>query len=210
MAIYSNTLPKSTLSLIQHLKDHSFVKPFYLSGGTALSLHLGHRESEDLDFFIQNDFESNKLVSELSKIGQLTSTETAPGTVNTNLNGVKLQFLQYPYPLLEPVISWEGINLSSVIDIACTKIQTIGMRGNKKDFIDLFFLLKSFSLSQILEKVHQKYVGIDYSLTHLLKSLSYFSDADDQPMPRLHQEISWSEVKRILIQTVKSYPLPLL
>lgn len=92
----------------------------------------------------------------------------------------------------------------SLIDIACTKLQTIGIRGSKKDFIDLFWLLKQFSLEELFTKLKQKYPGVDYSQPHLLKSLVYFANADGQPLPRMHREDSWEEIKQSLVEKVKA------
>lgn len=180
---------------------------FYLSGGTALSLHLGHRESEDLDFFNQASFNPYKLEREIIRYGTLSQTELAEGTLNTFLNSVKLQFLEYPYPLLEPTINWKGIKLSSIIDIACTKLQTISMRGSKKDFVDLYFLLKEYSLADLIAATEKKYILSDYSQTHIIKSLVYFTDANEQPMPRMHTKADWTEIKNSLVKAVKSLSL---
>jgi hypothetical protein len=168
--IYQNTLPESTALLVKKIQREKpeFLSNFYLSGGTALSLQLGHRESEDLDFFSKD------------------------------------QFLEYPYPLLEEIIDWQGIKLSSIIDVACTKLQTISMRGSKKDFIDLYFLLAKFSLDTLFKKLAEKYQKTDYNLPHILKSLVYFEDADNQPMPRMHKQVEWEEVKRKIIEVAKS------
>jgi hypothetical protein len=204
--IHPQTLPPRTAQLFQVLRQSKpdFLSSFYLSGGTALSLQLGHRESEDLDFFSSSPFEPNTIERQLLPYGTLSETELAPGTLNTYLNGVKLQFLLYPYRLIEPLTAWEGVNLSSVIDIACTKLQTIGMRGSKKDFIDLCFLLQKFSLETLLTQTKKKYAESDYSETHILKSLVYFDDAEAQPMPRMHQDVSWEQIKQTIISAVKS------
>lgn len=209
MQIHPNTLPAKTARLLTVFSQFKpeFLLEFYLSGGTALSLQLGHRESEDLDFFSQQPFAPEKIEQTLLQYGTLTETELSKGTVNTYLNGVKLQFLEYPYRTLEPFIEWEGIKLSSVLDIACTKLQTIDMRGSKKDFIDLYFLLKCYSLTLLLDKTKNKYRESDYSETHMLKSLVYFDDAEHQPMPRMHQDVSWNEVKQELISKVKALPI---
>ena len=208
-AFYPETLPDSTAQLVKLLTTHnsSFLADFYLSGGTALSLQLGHRESEDLDFFSQKDFDPRHLQSQLSPLGKLESLEVKEGTLNTYLNGVKLQFLHYPYKFIEPTVTWNTLALSSVLDIACTKIQTIGMRGSKKDFIDLHFLLQKYSLSELLDSLAKKYSDTDYNLPHLLKSLIYFADADAQPMPRMHQDLTWEDLKPILIEKVQGIKL---
>ncbi len=206
---YPQTLTPKTATLLGQLKIQKpdFLNTFYLSGGTALSLQLGHRESEDLDFFTESDFDPLVIQVELGKLGMLESLETFKNTLNCEMSGVKLQFLGYPYPLLEPLSDYEGIKLSSVLDIACTKLQTIGARGSRKDFIDLYVIFESFTLSELLEKMKQKYINTDFSLTHILKSLIYFEDAELEPMPRLHQKIEWERVKEKMEEVVKGISL---
>jgi len=203
---YPQTLPPDTaklLSLLQQ-KNPEFISSFYLSGGTALSLQLGHRESEDLDFFSHEPFKPELIEQQLLEYGELSETELSQGTLNTYLNGVKLQFLLYPYRLIKPMVAWNGVHLSSVIDIACTKLQTVGMRGSRKDFIDIYFLLKQMPLETLLNYTKEKYAESDYSETHILKSLVYFDDAEVQPTPRMHQYVSWEEMKQAIISAVKS------
>lgn len=206
---YPKTLPAKTSTLVATLINQKpdFLNTFYLSGGTALSLQLGHRESEDLDFFSTEDFESIPIEIELEKIGKLESRETFKNTLNCQLNGVKLQFLGYPYHLLEPLVEFEGIKLSSVFDIACTKLQTIGARGSRKDFIDLYIIFEQYSLEELLEQMKKKYINTDFSLTHILKSLIYFDDAELEPMPRLHKEIKWEQVMSRMEEVVKGVRL---
>jgi Nucleotidyl transferase AbiEii toxin, Type IV TA system len=207
--IYTETLPVSTAKLLEQVaeKRPDFLLSFYLSGGTALSLLLGHRESEDLDFFSEQSFQPERIEQQLLSFGKLSDTELTKGTLNTYLAGVKLQFLEYPYRLLEPLVQWKGIKLSSVLDIACTKLQTVGMRGSKKDFIDLYFLLQQFTLPDLLIHTKKKYAESNYSEPHILKSLVYFDDAQSQPMPRMHIDISWEKIKASLISKVKSVPV---
>lgn len=203
---YTNTLPLNAAKLLDKFQNSnlSFLESFYLSGGTALSLQLGHRESEDLDFFSPSEFSPQDVEKELTQFGDLSDTEMANGTLNTFLSGVKLQFLEYPYPLLESLVMWQEIQLSSVLDIGCTKLQTIGMRGSKKDFIDLYFIFEQYSLPRLLEEVRKKYSHVDYSQTHILKSLVFFVEAEDQPSPRMHKEVSFEEVKEKMIAEVRA------
>lgn len=203
---FPNTLPLKTAQLVEkiHHFQPEFLKSFYLSGGTGLSLQIGHRESEDLDFFNSESFNTLQLEKEIATLGQLSNTELAAGTVNTYVDGVKLQFLEYKYPLIEPTGNWQGIQLSSILDIACTKLQTVSMRGSKKDFVDLFFLFDIYSLPELLEKAKTKYSTVDYNQAHILKSLVYFEDADSQPMPRMLKEVSWDTIKSKMINEVKN------
>lgn len=204
-SFYTETLPDSTLDLVNlfQLRRPAFLDEFYLSAGTALSLQIGHRESEDLDFFTQNSFKPDQLQSQLANYGDLKAVEFSKGTLNGFINGVKLQFIEYPYLVIEPYVEWDGIKLSSVLDIACTKLQTISSRGSKKDFIDLYFILDSYSLPDLFEYLEKKYQKISYNKLHILKSLVYFDDADGQPMPRMHKKTDWKEVKEFIATQVK-------
>jgi len=206
---YPETLPTKTAELLKKIKlaKLGFVDNFYLSGGTALSLQLGHRESEDLDFFANLDFDPSKIQSELEKLGQLSDIEIDKNTFNGYLDGVKMQFLGYPYPLLEPLVDYEEIKLSSVLDVACTKLQTIGARGSKKDFLDMFVIFQSYTLEELIHKLRDKYHNTEYNLPHILKSLVYFVDADDQVMPRLHRKIEWEDVKKRMIEVIRRVSL---
>jgi hypothetical protein len=127
--------------------------------------------------------------------------------LNCGLNGVKLQFLGYPYPLLEQTVEYESIRLSSVIDIACTKLQTIGARGSKKDFIDLYMIFERHTLQELLDQMRKKYINTDFSLTHILKSLIYFEEAESEPMPRMHKNIEWEQVKNRMGEVVRGISL---
>lgn len=204
---FIETLPAKTAQLVKQFQDSkpNFLSDFYLSGGTALALQIGHRESEDLDFFTQTEFKPVSFQPSLAAFGPLEQTEIAQGTLNTFINGVQLQLLKYPYQLLEDTLNFEGIQLSSVLDIACTKLLTVSSRGSKKDFIDLFFLFEKYSLNELIHSVEKKYQGIDYSIPHILKSLVYFETAETEPMPRMHKTVEWDQVKDEMLQIVKSY-----
>lgn len=204
MNVYIQTLPEDTKTVLDKIKNIPDLQNFYLSGGTALALQLGHRESEDLDFFSKEKFSPELLQQKLSTAGRLENVEISEGTLNVFLENVKLQFLHYPYDLLEKPQLWNGILISSVIDIACTKLVTISMRGNKKDFIDIYVILKKFSLPELFKELDGKYANVNYSHTHILKSLVYFEDADKQPMPKMHISISWDDVKSIIVKEVKN------
>lgn len=203
MKLYAKTVPQATQAVLDKIKEISDMQNFYLTGGTALSLLLGHRESEDLDFFTKNSFQPTLLQQKLLQRGALESVQIDEGTLNLFMNKVKLQFLYYPYNLLEEFIPWNGINVSSMIDIACTKLITISMRGSKKDFIDLYVILQQITLEELLAKLDEKYTKVQYNYPHILKSLVYFNDADSQPMPRMHKDFSWEDVKDAIVKQVK-------
>lgn len=203
--MYLDTLAPNTKALFDKLSLLPLPANFYLSGGTALALHLGHRESEDLDFFSKEEFDPQKIQTLLDSNLKLSDITQDPGTLNCYADGVKLQFLHYPYDLLEKPQVFNRINLSSVADIACTKLLTISSRGSKKDFIDLYFILGSHSLADLFRLLERKYPNQSYNALHILKSLVYFDDADSQPSPKMHKNISWPEVKKFIINSVKKF-----
>lgn len=205
--MFDKILPENTKKVLLKLKGQDFLKSFYLSGGTGLALQIGHRESEDLDFFSEHKFDSFKLLSDLKENYNIENSQASEGTLNCFLEGTKLQFLHYPYKLLENPIIWEGVNISSKIDIACTKLITISSRGSKKDFIDIYFLLKEYSLLDLITELGKKYNEIDYNLSHILKSLVYFEDARLEPMPRMHSHIEWVDVERTMLKEIENFEI---
>lgn len=205
--LLTKTLPLNILHLLEDINKNNltFLENFYLSAGTALSLIIGHRESEDLDFFTSKKFDPLTIQNEVAKLGKLKNSELSEGTLNTYLNDVKLQFLYYPYKNIRPFIIWNNVKISSKEDIACTKLITISMRGSKKDFIDLYFLLKEFDLNKMFEMLEEKYTDTSYNKLHILKSLTYFDDAELQPMPRMQKNISWEQIKNYITTEVKKF-----
>ena len=203
----TNIIPQNTQKVLEELKKTNFIGNFYLSGGTGLALQIGHRESEDLDFFSQKDFNPQLLQKELEGIGKLENVQLGKGTLNCFFDDIQIQFLHYPYKLLEAKIEWQGIFVSSILDIACTKLLTISSRGSKKDFIDLYFLLGKYSLSFLFKKLAEKYPESDYNQPHILKSLVYFADADKQPSPRMHKDVGWETVKEEIKKKVKNFKI---
>lgn len=202
--MYRETIAPETRRVLEKISKQPFANNFYLVGGTALALHLGHRESIDLDFFSAQDFSLEKMKQEVSAIGQYRLTNEEDGTLDGMLDDVKLTFIRYTYPLLFPLVDWNGVKLADERDIACMKIDAISSRGSKKDFIDMYFLLEKYSLSELLSFFEQKYSHIEYNKLHLLKSLAYFDDAEEDAMPKMYKDVSWDTVKeKILEQTRK-------
>lgn len=201
--MHTETLAPKTKNLLTKLSEIGLPENFYLSGGTALALHLGHRESEDLDFFSKKEFNPLKVQAMLEKEIELSEITIDDGTLNCYADGVKLQFLHYPYKLLQESSIYNNIRVSSAKDIVCTKLLTISTRGSKKDFIDLYFALKMYSLPKMFKLLEEKYTERKYNSLHILKSLVFFDDAEAQPMPKMHMPATWTEVKNTITQNVK-------
>lgn len=174
-----------------------------------MALQLGHRQSEDLDFFTQNNFNPEKLLFQLQQLGNPVQVELAENTLNLYLDQVKLQFLTYPYKLLESTTEYQGLNISSVLDIALTKLITISQRGSKKDFFDLYFILSDYTLTKLFSLLDKKYQNAKLNKLHIFKALTYFAEAEKQPDPKMLKPVTWEQVKAKITQTVKEFNLDL-
>ena len=202
--MYPQSLYPKTKQVLDGLKNISLFNDFYLAGGTGLALQLGHRKSIDLDFFTKTYPKRDTLLSNL-KIFRPTIIQEALGTLDTTIDDVKVSFLEYKYPLLTSPINFEGVNLASVLDIAAMKLSAISSRGSKKDFIDIYFILKDFPLDQLFAYFEEKFEGVAYQKLHILKSLSFFDDAINEPQPDMLIDVDWEEVKASIENNVKNY-----
>lgn len=201
--MFTRGLSKQAQKNLESLKSLKFVNDYYLAGGTALSLHFGHRFSDDLDFFSQKPAKPEVIRLALSSLGKLEIFQNEQGTFNGMLNGVKLSFFVYPYSLLNPVLEFDGTKVADVIDIACMKIDAISSRGTKRDFIDLYFICqKTKPIKDLLELYSKKYKEVKFNKLHIVKSLVYFNDAEDNAMPRMIEKVSWKEIKSFFIEKV--------
>lgn len=201
--MHEETLSENTRIVLEKIAP--IASPFYLAGGTALALLLGHRISVDLDFFSKDTFSVSLLVEQLDTLGNLRIEDQSENTFNGSLDGVKISFFQYPYPLLFPTKEYNGVFLADERDIGAMKIQAISGRGSKKDFVDLFVLLKKYSLHELFDFFHKKYEKFNYNRLHILKSISYFYDADTDPEPVYIHPILWTEVKKAISNSVDEY-----
>lgn len=175
------------------------VEGFYLAGGTALALQLGHRLSEDFDFFINGDFKHYDIIDRLKVFPDLKILEERRGTLYCIVNNIKLSFISYKYPLLYNTVSYK-VKLADIRDIALMKITAISGRGSKKDFVDLYFICKEgYSPEFLFSLLEQKFQGVNYNRYHLIKSLAYFEDADKEPELEMLQPVNWHEVKEFFI-----------
>lgn len=123
-----------------------------------------------------------------------------PRTLHALVGGVQVSFFQYQYPLIHQVVKEGPIRLSSIQDIAAMKLDAASSRGSKKDFIDLYVLLQTHTLTELIAWFEKKYAQVSFNRAHILKSLVYFEDAEHEPMPRMLIPVSWEDVKTKLVQ----------
>ena len=202
--MHAEGLEHKTRECLALLAKQAWLKNFYLAGGTAVALHLGHRLSLDLDFFSPKTIDPKDLRRQLSQIGDLTVEMEKEGTLWATLNATKISFFHYPYSLIDSLEKFDNVSLAGVRDLSCMKLDTISSRGSKKDFVDLYFILKEgHSLPDIFSWFGEKYSEVNYNRGHLLKSLTYFEDADPEPSPTMIKKMSWDEIKSFFLKETK-------
>jgi hypothetical protein len=172
------------------------VARFYLAGGTGLALQLGHRRSVDLDFFLGENFDVEAIVQKVQQLNRFSLVSKSPGTIYANIDETKVSFIAYAYPMLFPFNQFLGANIADSRDIGCMKVSAIASRGTKRDFVDLYVLSQRYSLDQLLTWFRAKFAQTNYSMVHVLKSMAYFEEAEQDPMPDMLVPLSWEEVKR--------------
>lgn len=198
--LHLETIEPNTLELLRKLQSLPLFKHSRLVGGTALALQLGHRKSVDLDLFGTIEASPEDIQEVCREAGELEISKTSKNINIYWIDGIKVDCVNYPYKWLDECRVLDGVRLASVNDIAAMKISAIINRGTKKDFIDLHFLLQKMSLNHILDLYDQKYP--DGSRFIAIKSLTYFEDAEDDPMPFMFNDITWNDVKASIITEV--------
>ena len=194
--MFLDTLDPPTRLLFQQLGKEPLISSFFLAGGSALALHLGHRISIDLDFFSPSAYSMPELINHLQLLGHLSIESQSADTLIGELNNVKVSFFTYPYPMIEETIVCEGVQLASLLDIALMKIAAVGQRGTRRDFIDLYFLCQQgFTLAGLLERMPQKFPNVTYPSYHLLRALAYFDDADRDEMAKMLKPVEWETIR---------------
>ena len=166
---------------------------FCLAGGTSLALRIGHRISIDIDLFGSSDVHREDVLNALTELGPMTLLKQSPNIRISSIHGVKVDLVNYRYPLLAPPDEIEGIRLISLSDLAAMKLNAIAGRGSRKDFIDLYFLLRTFSLDQMMRFYEAKYPDGNAFLVR--KSLTYFDDAEQEAMPSLLEPANWQHIR---------------
>jgi len=199
--LHFQTIESNTLSTLKLLLNVERFGQFYLAGGTALALQLGHRKSFDLDFFGNTGLTSNDIVEELRTFRNPIEISRSENIVIWSLNGVKVDFIIYKYPNIKDPVYSEGLRMLAIEDIAAMKLDAIKGRGRKRDFYDIYFLLKEFTLKELLSFHQQKFS--DNSTFLVVKSLSYFQDAEEDPkVITLNVDPGWEHIKKSITSII--------
>jgi len=180
MIMFYNILDKKRADILPFFKQ--FKEKFYLAGGTALALQIGHRDSVDFDFFSNEKFNTQKLFEEMRDVflgHKVFKIQEERNTLSILVDeNIKISFFYYPYQLIDNLIEEENFKLASLVDIGCMKLSAITGRASIKDYIDLYYILQDIKLEGLIEKCLGKFPNIDKNL--ILKSLVYFEDVIDE------------------------------
>lgn len=191
-----------TFKLIQLLQAFPGLKEFYLVGGTALALQIGHRNSIDIDLFTRNNFDPDFLVKSLGSQFSVQSTFTTHNTLLSFVNEIKVDFITHNYPLVLPPITEEGITYLSMQDITAMKFNAISNSGKRlKDFIDIYFMLEHFSMNEMIGFYATKYPNFNPLIA--LRAVSFFDDIDPAiDPPKLRRKLPLAEIKKRINDSV--------
>lgn len=201
MLSYSTVKPH-TLELLRYLMGEPYLKDCRLVGGTSLALQFGHRSSIDLDIFGDVPDNNEALEDILKGFGHIFDSKTSKLVKSFIVDGVKVDFVNYSmYPWIDEAVEEDGLRLASTKDISALKINAIEGRGSKKDFIDMYFLLQHYSLTEILKFYAMKYPN--HSMFRARMSLVYFEDAETMDCPKMFKNVDWETIKTFISEKVR-------
>ncbi len=195
-------IPPGTLDLLRKLSAHPALEQFALVGGTSLALRFGHRRSIDFDFFTPETFDVDWLIHTLEK--DLSGFEVKAANqagFNALVDDLKIDFVTYRYPLIEPPETVEGIRMFSLPDVVGMKLGAITNRGAKKDFYDLHVLIQNLGVDALIDIYRQKYPKHDPMI--VIRSMIYFDDAEAEDEPESLNDVTWEEIKEAIVHAVR-------
>jgi hypothetical protein len=204
--LHLKTLSPVALDLVRALCSHPAMQSFALAGGTSLALRFGHRISVDLDFFTHERFDNEALTAALKRDFPLDERRRGPSGVTGFVTGVKVDLVHYPHGHIQPTESCDGIRLVSLPDVVAMKLSAITNRGAKKDFYDLHTLIEQFGLGRLIDHYRTKFPGTDPLM--LLRSVTYFADAESDEPPATLVGVTWIEVKRSISKAAQTELAP--
>jgi len=202
--LHKETVQPSTLELLEKLMQVEELGNFALLGGTSLALRWGHRISEDIDLFTNQSFDELAVTEAIATHFPNTIVlAQEKQTVRLFIENVKVELIAPKRPYLYPIEILENIRFFSVADAMSFKMNAIERRGSRKDFYDLHEALQYHSLEELIGFYCQKFTT--HNTIHLIKSIVYFADADQEPKFKSFKKESWEHIKESIIKHHKKY-----
>lgn len=203
--LFWNTITEDMHVILNEFSGSEIGAKFYLAGGTALSLQLGHRISVDLDFFTPSeDVPAIRpaLEKSLASFHPILA-DSAWGNLVYLVRDVRVGFYGYGYELVAPLAESESARLASLEDIALMKLDALLARAARKDFYDLYFICQKIPLRHILDLAPKKYPSTRDFEAQSVKRLAYFENAEQDIDPTLLQPVAWETVKEYFRELAK-------
>lgn len=208
--MHEETITSACLRLIKSLGETSFCNNFYLVGGTALSLQLGHRHSIDLDFFSHSEFDPMPWLAEVKRLPVEGDMTIQPNHLKIDSDDPKTEFIYFAYPPQFDLVEWHGIKLMTPRDIGLFKILAILGRNRKKDIIDLYFIDRDVEpLDELVLDFIEKYDPGDVNLLRQVETLFDDEAVEQSDMPMMLVECDWptayKHVKKQLSEAIRKH-----
>jgi hypothetical protein len=180
---------------------------FYLAGGTGLAVQIGHRVSVDFDLFCPRVIKRTllpRLETLFADAAPITPLVNNADELTALVDGIKVTFLSYPFPVVDPLEDCEGVPVLSIREIAATKAYTIGRRGEYKDYVDLYFVLSEgyALLGEIIDPAESKF-GDAFNARLFLEQLVFLDDVEDTEVQILSTGVTRAEILKFLENDAK-------
>ncbi len=195
-------LSPSTKKLLQKIQPNFFPENTYLAGGTAIALQLGHRRSNDLDFFTSTEFNEIQWEQKLQKSIGLQTVNRDWQTIIGVAQDVKFSLFYYNKPLIQKTEEFYSVPIASILDMGAIKLDVVTSRGAKRDFVDLYFIAREYGLEKMTEWYGEKFKNLNERKLMIKKALIYFEEAKDNEMPDMIIPCRWEDVKEYFLQEV--------
>jgi hypothetical protein len=206
--VHPETLTPACVRLVEKLVDNPMSQQFYLVGGTALALQLGHRLSIDIDLFTQKEFNPRAWLSQINTLPNPRDIQLSNNYLYGLFGGVKMEMMYFAYKPYKEFGEWNGLKLLHPEDIGMFKLLAIIGRNRKKDIIDLYFIDKEvIPLKDLVQRFVEEYDQGDINLLKQLEQLFDDNQIEESEMPRMLIDIDWAvaynTVKRQLAAAVR-------
>jgi len=198
---HPEVLPPEWAPAAAELEELGLLSDAYLAGGTGMALHFGHRVSGDLNLMLPTPFSTEGVRDRLKGQPGFRTLELTADTLHATLRGITVSFRHDSDPLLFPTDPLAGLQVADARDIACMTIADVATRGRRLDFVDLHVASTRFGLALLLELFDRKYGAAAASRAHVLTSLTHFTDAEREPMPRMLIPLEWDEIRDYFSRT---------
>jgi hypothetical protein len=157
----------------------NFKRSYYLVGGTAIALHIGHRHSIDFDLFTTKKLDKSRIRKSVFELPYSKKTLFSDvDQAHFYINEVKVTFFQYPYPVEHPEVLDGIISMPSLLSLSAMKAFALGRRAKWKDYVDLYFLLKDYFAVKEISNEAERIYGQLFSEKLFRLQLAFHKDID--------------------------------